>query len=406
MNSRKETNAVSKTQVERALFAAPGFSKLSAEAQLAVSQQLTDAYAEALSQQRNFDADEAIQTLQDDGLAAEFLNQLAFPKFVSDLMKGVFDANARATFKQMQAYIELMKACQLPLARLAEAIADNAATKYLKAIAPESMPYSKAELKAARLSLASQQRRLLRQTVLIGMARLMVDSRTRAGKAFLGINAARDLGNPALREKIIRALHGPKPFSFDIMGATAGELSGAIWVQRFPGSTSVSDLEPTFGNNVNLFLAALRAAGAGLRITSTLRPPERAYMMHFAWSIVRGLVAPNKVPAMPGVAIIWDHGDAAASRRGAQQMVDGFGLGNLKVAPALNSRHTARKAIDAKIAWNGALTIKRADGQAVIITSEPRNGINPDLIKVGATYKVIHFFKPAKDVPHWSTDGR
>ncbi len=405
MNSRKETNAVSKIQAERALFAAPGFNKLSAEAQLAVSQQLTDVYAEALSQQRNFDADEAIQTLQDDGLAAEFLNQLAFPQFVSDLLKGVFDANVRATIKQMQAYIELMKACQLPLARLAEAIGDKAATKYLYATAAESAPYSKAELKAARLSLARQQRRLFRQTVLIGMARLMVDSRTPASKTFLGINAERDLGNPALREKIIRALHGPKPFSFDITGAAAGELSGAIWVQRFPGSTSVNDLEPTFRNNVNRFLAALRAAGAGLRITSTFRPPERAYMMHFAWSIVRGLIAPNQVPAKPGVAIIWDHGDAAASRRGAQQMVDGFGLGQLNVAPALNSRHTERKALDVKIAWNGALTIKRADGQAVAITSEPRNGINPDLIKVGATYNVIHFFKPAKDVPHWSTDG-
>lgn len=414
MNSRKEINAVSKRQAERVLLAAPAFNKLLPDAQQMVRQRLIDAYAEAFAQQANFDADEAIQTLQDDGLAAEFLNQLAFPKFVADLMKGVFDANVRATIKQMQAYAELMKACQLPFARLADSIGDKAASKYLDAIGYVTPPYSKVELKAARLLLASQQRRLLRQTVLIGLARVLTDSRTSASKTFLGLNAERDPGNLALREKIIRALQGPKPkgqtLSFDLAAAAAaapaGQVSGAIWVQRFPGSTSVNDLEPTFRNNVNRFLAALRAAGANLRINSTFRPPERAYMMHFAWSIVRGLVAPNQVPAMPGVAILWDHGDAAASLRGAQQMVDGFGLGHLNVAPALNSRHTERKAIDVKILWNGTLTIKRADGQAVTIASEPRNGINPDLMKVGATYNVIHFFRPAKDVPHWSTDGR
>ena len=76
MNSRKEINAVSNAQAARSLFATPAFSKLSSEAQDALRQRLADAYVEALAQQRNFDADEAIQTLQDDGLAAEFLNQI------------------------------------------------------------------------------------------------------------------------------------------------------------------------------------------------------------------------------------------------------------------------------------------------------------------------------------------
>jgi hypothetical protein len=410
---RREVLAVSETQAGRVLSAAPAFGKLPPETQQRVRQRLADAYVEALAGQRNFDADEAIQTLQDDGLAAEFLNQVDFPKFVGDLIKGVFDANVRATIKQMEAYAELMKACRSPLARVASAISDKAASKYLDAIAPDSAPYSKAELKAARLSLAAQQRRLMRQVLLIGIARPLVNPRTTASKVFLGIRADRDLANPALRVKIIRALRGGKPkrqkaLSFDITNAAAavaGEPSGAIWVQRFPGSTSVNDLELPFRNNVNRFLAALGSAGASLRITSTFRPPERAYMMHFAWSIVRGLVAPNQVPAMPGVAIIWDHGDPAASKRGAQEMVDGFGIGQLNVAPALRSRHTERKAIDVKIAWNGPLTIRRADGQPVTIASEPRNGINKDLIKVGATYSVIHFLKPANDVPHWSTDG-
>ncbi len=410
MSSPKEANEVSKLQTERVLQAAPAFGKKSPETQLAIRQTLMDAYIEALSRQKNFDADEAIQTLQDDGLAAEFLNQLAFPKFVADLLKGVFDANLRATLKQTKAYIELMKACSSPLSRLANTISDKAASKYLEEIGFATTPYSKIELKAARLSLATQQRRLLRQAVLIAIARFLVNPHTSVTKAFLGINAERDAANLALRDKIIRALQGPKPKqatqSFSFGATAAGELSGAVWVQRFPGSTSVNDLEPVFRANVSRFLAALQAANATLRITSTFRPPERAYMMHFAWKIVRGLIAPKDVPSHPGVAIIWDHGEDAASKRGAQAMVDGFGLGHLKVAPALNSRHTERKALDVKIAWNGTLTIRRADGQTVTITSAPRDGINPDLIKVGATYNVLHFHNPPKDAPHWSTDGR
>lgn len=410
MSNRKETNSVPKLQTERVLLATPAFGKLPPDAQLAIRQKLVTAYAEALSRQSKFDADEAIQTLQDDGLAAEFLNQLAFPKFVADLLKGVFDANLRAMLKQTEAYIELMKASSSSLARLANEINDKVASKYLEEIGFTSAPYSKIELKAARLSLAAQQRRLLRQTVLIGIARFLVKPHTSVSKAFLGINPERDATNLKLREKLIRALQGPKPKqgtqSFSVEAIAAGELSGAAWVRRFPGSTSVNDLELAFRANVSRFLSALQTAGATLRITSTFRPPERAYMMHFAWKIVRGLIAPKDVPPKPGVAIIWDHGDFAASKRGAQEMVDGFGLGHLNVAPALNSRHTERKAIDVKIAWNGTLTIRRADGQSVTIPSEPRNGINPDLMKVGATYNVIHFHNPPKDVPHWSTDGR
>src|SRR5690242_9021406 len=148
---RREVLAVSETQAGRVLSASPAFGKLPPETQQTVRQRLVDAYVEALAGQRNFDADEAIQTLQDDGLAAEFLNQVDFPKFVGDLIKGVFDANVRATIKQMEAYAELMKACRSPLTRLAGAISDKTAAKYLAAIAPDGAPHTKAELKAARL---------------------------------------------------------------------------------------------------------------------------------------------------------------------------------------------------------------------------------------------------------------
>ncbi len=425
MSNRKDTLAAADWQARRTLQATLTFKSLSQEEQIAISAKLANAYFNALSAQPNFDADEALQSLQDDGLAAEFLNQVAFPQFVSDLIKGVFDAEVAASIKQMEAYRDLVKAGNLPLSKFAGAISDKAATKYLDSISSggdqsdngkaraRSSRYSKSDLKAARLSLARQQRRLLRQTVLIGLARLLVDRRIKPGKAFLGIKAEHDRFNLKLREKILKALPDAKPArraegSFDAFDLTApaGELSGKAWVLKFPGSSSPNDLEPAFRNNVNKFLAALKQAGAAIRITSTFRPPERAYLMHWSWKIVRGQVAPKDVPPRDGVAIIWNHGDDEASKRGAQEMVNDFGIGGLNVPPALNSRHIERKAIDVKISWNGALNIRRADGQPMTITSEPRNEINPDLIKVGATYNVIHFLNPLKDKPHWSTDGR
>jgi hypothetical protein len=175
---------------------------------------------------------------------------------------------------------------------------------------------------------------------------------------------------------------------------------------RFPGSNQVIDLEPIFRNNVNRFLAALRVAKALLKISSTFRPPERAYLMHWSWKIARGIETGKNIPAKPGVNIIWWHGNQSDTKRAAQQMVNGYGIGHLGVAPALNSRHTERKAIDMRISWNGTLLIKRANGQMVAITTPPKDGTNAQLIDVGKTYNVIHFLNVMKDAPHWSTDGR
>jgi len=69
---------------------------------------------------------------------------------------------------------------------------------------------------------------------------------------------------------------------------------------------------------------------------------------------------------------------------------------------ALESRHTQRRAIDMTIGWQGTLNIRDFNGQTHAISSSPRNGSNPDLIKVGATFGVI---KLASDPPHWSDDG-
>lgn len=188
-------------------------------------------------------------------------------------------------------------------------------------------------------------------------------------------------------------------------GAGPGELSGPAWVARFPTRTDVAALEAGFQANVQRFLAALGEAGATIEITATLRPVERAYLMHFAYCIAKQLTPPQGIPGQPGVDVVWAHPTDDESRQAAQQMCDGYGIDALQVPPALGSRHTQGKAIDMIIGWNGTLTIRKADGTMAAIASTPRDSTNPDLIAVGKTYGVIHFLHPAQDRVHWSTDG-
>src|ERR1043166_6829430 len=113
-----------------------------------------------------------------------------------------------------------------------------------------------------------------------------------------------------------------------------GINSGASWVSKFPGSNKTSDLTPAFRANFEAFQKAMEDAGIDVKVNATLRPKERAYLMHFSWMIVKGQIKPADVPAMAGVDIIWDHAHALA---GAQEMVDAYGTGGSLVAPALNS---------------------------------------------------------------------
>ena len=183
-------------------------------------------------------------------------------------------------------------------------------------------------------------------------------------------------------------------------------LSGANWVSQFPTSTSISDLDPTFSANVTKFMTALQAAGATISISATKRPAERAYLMHWAWRIVKENYDASTVPGKDGVNINWWHGDQAKSKQAAQEMVDGYGINNLGVAPSTTSRHISGKAIDMTISWNGELKIKNASGTEQVIKSSPKDGTNSALIAVGKTYEVIHFTNVNKDKVHWSTDGK
>jgi len=191
------------------------------------------------------------------------------------------------------------------------------------------------------------------------------------------------------------------------------KLSGTTWWNAneskapYTKSDSISDLEADFQTKVTEFKGALDAAGASISIDTTKRPAERAWVLHYAWVIAKDGFKASDVPAKDGVDIIWDHGDAAKSKAGANEIVTAASVAS---KPSLTSNHIAGKAIDWTITWTGDLKIKKKDGTEATITSAPKNGGDPgntELHAVGKDYGVIKglFTTQKKDPPHWSSDG-
>ncbi len=180
-------------------------------------------------------------------------------------------------------------------------------------------------------------------------------------------------------------------------------LSGAAWWHAnqalFPNSAAIGDLVPPFRDNVTAFVKALRDAGADVRISATRRNRSRAQLMHFCFRVANGSVAPRDVPAIAGCTIQWDHGDLARSKKGAQEMVDLFGIA---FQPSLTSLHIEGRAIDMTIGWTGTVKVRDKSGSPRTV-STPRSGnTNKDLHAIGKTYGVI---KLVSDPPHWSDNG-
>jgi hypothetical protein len=210
----------------------------------------------------------------------------------------------------------------------------------------------------------------------------------------------------------------------DIPCAPPYKPSGPDWTKEFPQSNQVKDLSGKFREDVTSFIGAMRTAGVTVKVISTLRPPERAYLMHYSWLIAStrpapdGKLDPRDVPAfVPSqgqseVDICWVHAngsgiDLPASVTAAKQMVSAFGIDpKLKDPPALSTLHTQGLAIDMTTTWSSnTITIVNSKGKEVTIASGPHSGLNKTLIAVGASYGVIHLKNAAKDPNHWSVNG-
>jgi hypothetical protein len=175
--------------------------------------------------------------------------------------------------------------------------------------------------------------------------------------------------------------------------------SGREWCARFPTSRRLEDLAQPFQQNVGAFIVALRGGAAAVSIAATYRPPERAYLMHWACMIGQSGHDPAAVPHMVGVDIDWTHGgDRQKARGAAQGMMRGY---QIRFPAALVSRHTQRRAIDMTIHVPAGAVIAPS-GAAAITFREACDGLDPRVIAIGKSYGVI---KLLSDPPHWSDDG-
>ncbi len=193
-------------------------------------------------------------------------------------------------------------------------------------------------------------------------------------------------------------------------------LSGKKWwsINRnkaeYANSTSIDKLDATFRENIKEFRKAITDAGANVSISTTQRSEKRAYILHWAYKIAKGLVTADKVPAKTGVDITWDHGTNTISKNAALEIIT---EAQVAYQPSLTSNHIKGKAIDWTITWTGTLKIKNKQGKDVEITSEPRHGGkgrthngNTDFHAIGKTYGVIKANFKKIDGPHWSIDGK
>jgi hypothetical protein len=178
--------------------------------------------------------------------------------------------------------------------------------------------------------------------------------------------------------------------------------SGQYWIawqkRYFPNSIKTSDLKGQFRTGVEAFIKALRAAGATVTINETYRSKQAHYLFRWSYKIAKGTARPKDPPPFTGIHIQWDHGKSSSSVRGAQEMVNGFGLVH---EPGVTTRHFDGRAIDMTITWSKPLRLQRADGNFVNVPSIAAK-FNTVLHDVGATYGVK---KLKKDGPHWSEDG-
>lgn len=137
-------------------------------------------------------------------IASDFIDAVAFPTFVGDLLDGVFRANLKVTKDQMVAYQELLKAATQSLAFFMKKIPPQESFAYLAANNDDDFSVNfpaegpaeltdkegnvlaragedaedaavKAKIMDATLAMAKEQRAMLREVLLMGVTRLVVE---------------------------------------------------------------------------------------------------------------------------------------------------------------------------------------------------------------------------------------
>ena len=187
-------------------------------------------------------------------IAKSFMDGVDFPKFVRDLLKGVFDANMAVTIAQMDEYIKLMKAATADVSKFVKQVDDAASFGYLVengnddfgfgeddegnealvdkegkvlAVSGKMADVGDNELKAkimdAKIKMAQEQRAILRETILMGVTRLVVERGTVKAGVVFDIKASEKID---LKDKAAKKDASSSGTSVSASGGFIGKIFG------------------------------------------------------------------------------------------------------------------------------------------------------------------------------------
>ena len=128
----------------------------------------------------------------------DLVDSVDFPQFVKDLIKGVFDANIVVMRAQTQEYVRLLKEASKPVTEFVKAAKDDETFAYLAENKSDQFNIGmdngkitltkpdggkvdvednevKAKIMEAKIAMAQEHRALLREVLLMGVTRLVVD---------------------------------------------------------------------------------------------------------------------------------------------------------------------------------------------------------------------------------------
>lgn len=210
-------------------------------------------------------------------LAGEFIEEVDFPGFVRDLLEGVFEANLNVTLKQMESYQKLLKTATESVSKFVNAIDDTAAFGYLaennsdefnidfsdsekeqdgtpKAILTDSGGEPKdigdnevkARIMEAKIAMAKEQRALLRETILMGITRLVVEKGQVKASVLFDIKSHEEIyksDKAAIKDSISRS--GSMSGGGGLIGKIFGGVSGGGTTSRRKTKISVSSAKST-----------------------------------------------------------------------------------------------------------------------------------------------------------------
>jgi hypothetical protein len=195
-------------------------------------------------------------------LAGGFMDDVDFPGFVKDLLKGVFDANLQVTLAQMESYQKLLKTATQSISKFINSIDDAASFGYLAENNSDEFGLSfsdeeknddgsrkltltdkdgqpvdlgdnqvKAKIMDAKIQMAKEQRAMLRETILMGITRLVVEKGNVKASVLFDVKATEQI-----QKSDKAALQDLKSSSNSV--SASGGLLGAIFGGPQGGHTS------------------------------------------------------------------------------------------------------------------------------------------------------------------------